>query len=493
MRHTQKTGGGAGQNAVPGVERAADGQGGTIAAVATAAGRAGIGIIRISGKEALSIAQNIFKPARQPGSLTRQGLFEASPHRLTYGHIFDPNVKEAIDEVLLAVMPAPHSYTREDVVEIQCHGGNIVMQRVIELVLRLGARLAEPGEFTRRAFLNGRIDLTQAEAVADLINARSEGALKLASRLLGGELKARIQAILDAITDQLALLEADLEFGEDGVDGVGSGEVSASSLTERVIVPMRLLVDGYRFGRILREGMTLAIVGRPNVGKSSLLNRLVDKEKAIVTPFPGTTRDPVEATTCIDGVEVKIIDTAGLRESLDPVERIGIGKAREALQAADLVLLLIEAQTPPGAEDDKILAQIQGREFLLVVNKCDLLEDGRSPGLPERYAPGRPIHVSAKTGQGIDRVKSAIGAHWGQGTAEQLKEALVSELRHKICIDAALQAAQQAADRMRENRSATDMVAMDLQHAMIQIQGIIGRSTGTEVLDSIFKKFCIGK
>ncbi len=488
-----KMGDGERHQTIPAKGSVAGADGDTIAAIATAAGSGGIGIIRISGPKAGAIAQRLFRPgsARPKEKPPQSQPFK--PYRLNYGHLVGPCSGQPLDEVLLAFMPGPRSYTREDIIEIQCHGGQIVLQKILDMVRTLGARLAEPGEFTRRAFLNGRIDLSQAEAVADLINARSEMALKLAARQLSGELGSRINGIVDAVTDMLAEIEADLEFGEQGSVGVSAAAIDDRALQERVIEPIQGLLRGYGFGRILRDGLKLAIVGRPNVGKSSLLNRIIDREKAIVTPFPGTTRDPVEASATIEGVGIRLIDTAGLRESQDPIERMGIEKTREALRSADLVLFVIEAQTTPGAEDQRILAEIKGREFLLVVNKCDLVTGAEMIRLPEAYRVNPAIFVSAKTGDGLDRLKKGIGALWGQGAREEMGETLVSDLRHKLALEGALFDARNAARGLKDNRAATDMVAMDLKHALVQLQGITGQAAGGDVLDAIFRKFCIGK
>ena len=462
----------------------------TIAAIGTPAGSGGIGIIRISGGRSHSIARKIFRPARAAGEANGAGFY-LKPHKLCYGYIVNPDDGRRLDEVLVAFMPAPNSYTREDVLEIQCHGGGVVIEKILGLVLMSGARPAEAGEFTRRAFLNGRIDLTQAEAVADMINARSESAMKLAARQLGGELKFRIKSFIEQITDTLAHVEAELEFGEDGVNGISDGNLTSNSLRERLIEPLSRLTQSYIHGRVQREGLRLAIVGRPNVGKSSLLNRLIDREKAIVTPFPGTTRDPVEASATIDNVAIGFIDTAGIRETSDPVERIGIQKTKEALKSADLTLLVTEANTPPNDEDDHILREIKENSFLIVVNKIDLIAPGDRHSLPKEYAQNKPIFISAKNGEGLDVLRDRITKVWRKEGGEEL-ETVLCELRHKIALEAALADIRNAAESIDEIRS-LDMVAMDLKHALEQMQSVIGKGTAPDVLDQIFQKFCIGK
>ena len=462
----------------------------TIAAIGTAAGSGGIGIIRISGSQSRPIARKLFRSARDARKGNEDGL-ELKPHQLSYGLIANPDDGRQVDEVLLAFMPAPHSYTREDVVEIQCHGGVIVLQKILGLVLMNGARPAEPGEFTRRAFLNGRIDLTQAEAVADMINARSESAMKLASRQLGGELKNRILGLNEQIIDMLADIEAELEFSEDGVSGIAEGSLTSACLKERLILPIQKLAESYELGRVQKEGFRLAIVGRPNVGKSSLLNRLIDREKAIVTPFPGTTRDPVEASVTIDNIAIDFVDTAGIRESRDPAERIGVQKAQEAVKAADLALFVIEAHSPPNGDDDRVLQEIKEKNFILVVNKIDLVDNGERSRLPKEYAQRDPVFISAKSGEGLDALKHRIGALWRQAEGAE-SEAVLCDLRHKLAIETALEDVCKAAHTIDENRS-LDMVAMDLKHALGQMQTITGETAAIDVLDAIFQKFCIGK
>jgi len=462
----------------------------TIAAIGTAAGHGGIGIVRISGSRAAAIARAIFR-LKQSADLPNLHGPAFKPHHLSYGIIINPADSEKLDEVLLAFMPAPHSYTREDVIEIQCHGGTVVLQKILALVLRSGARPAEPGEFTRRAFSNGRIDLTQAEGVANLINARSESALKLAVRQLGGGLKTQIQALIDATRDMLADVEAELEFGEDGAIGLSGATITSSALKERLVVPMRKLLESYHLGRVLKEGFRLAIVGKPNVGKSSLFNRLIERDKAIVTPFPGTTRDPVEASITIENLPIDFIDTAGMRASHDPVERLGIQKSQEAMQTVDLTLFVIEAQAPLDEDDDRIFHEAKVSTMLLVVNKIDLLDRRERPVLPRAYDQSDPVFISAKSGAGIEDLKKRIVQICGYQSGAEY-EAVICDLRHKIAIEAALEAVCHAGENIDENRP-IDMLAMDLKHALVQLQAIIGEGVEADVLDAIFQKFCIGK
>lgn len=332
----------------------------TIAAVATPPGTGGVGIIKISGPEALKIAATLFRSCKNDNNPNRAERSDRFPinfqsHRLYYGHIVDPETEDHVDEVLLAVMRAPRSYTREDVVEIQAHAGAAVLRVILALVLRQGARMAEPGEFTQRAFLNGRIDLTQAEAVIDIINAKAETALKIANNQVSGQLKLAVENIRSILLDVLVQIEAAIDFPED-VSEILSSTGLETKLRREVAVPILDLMRHYRDGCIYRDGLKLAIVGRPNVGKSSLLNCLLKKERAIVNALPGTTRDLIEDSFQVQGVPVMITDTAGLHEAEDPVEKIGIQKARECLKTADLILQVIdgsEALTVDDHEDRK--------------------------------------------------------------------------------------------------------------------------------------------
>jgi tRNA modification GTPase len=465
----------------------------TIAAIATPPGRGGIGIIRISGTHALAVATTLFRSG--PGGATMQKVRAAhpfKPHHLHYGHIIDPNNGHAVDEVLLAVMTAPHSYTREDVVEIQSHGGAVIVQNILRLILQSGVRLAEPGEFTRRAFLNGRIDLTQAEAVADLINARSQSAISIAARQLSGGLKNNIQAIVHEMNALVADIEAGIEFGEDVSSDACDTEQIRNALAKSIIDPIQRLINSYQSGQMMREGIRLAIVGRPNVGKSSLLNRLIDREKAIVTPIPGTTRDPVEAITIIEGLSVNIIDTAGLHDSYDPVERIGIQKTNETIENADLTLFVIEANQGATAADDQILRNINDGRLLLVVNKMDMLDASRGLDLPEEYRKLSVVRISALSGSGLDKLKAAVAAFFQVDSRDMQSGAVICDMRHKLSLESALGSAKHALAALDEGLP-EDIVVMDLQQAIAQIKEITGEFAGQEVLDAIFRRFCIGK
>jgi tRNA modification GTPase len=463
----------------------------TIAAVATPAGFGGISIIKISGPNAIPLAADIFKPAStnhrdNPVS----GGFES--HRMYYGHIVDDRSDRILDEVLLAVMKAPRSYTREDVVEINCHGGSASVRAILELVLRNGARLAEPGEFTRRAFMNGRIDLTQAEAVIDFINARSIRALEVSAALISGAIRKEVEAARSSCVAILARMEAGIDFPEDVEEAI-DGSAMSSSLRQEVIRPMEQLIQNFSKGRAIREGVKIAIIGRPNVGKSSLMNRLLLRERAIVTPYPGTTRDAIEDTLVIQGLAVSLWDTAGLHESGDPVESLGMQKTFEHMDQADLVLVVIEAQRPLSADDFHLYNKIGSKPALLVLNKIDLLDGCSMPAIiPEEWAASPPILVSALTGQGVEKIKEKIlEAVRLDGSLEPV-EAIIPNLRQKALLDRCVEAAEAAAAGL-ENGDAPELVDIHLREVLDGMDEILGIGVKTDVLDSIFSRFCIGK
>ncbi|RJQ68941.1 MAG: tRNA uridine-5-carboxymethylaminomethyl(34) synthesis GTPase MnmE [Desulfobacteraceae bacterium] len=463
----------------------------TIAAIGTAVGRAGIGIIRISGKNSSGITRRLFQPAKLKGHEKRSlQPFVFIPHHLHHGYINDPGNNSLIDEVLLAFMPAPHSYTREDVVEIQSHGGAAVLNRLLALVLQGGARLAEPGEFTRRAFINGRIDLTQAEAVADIINANSESALRLAAEQLGGSLKRRIEGILSALTDLAAEMEALIEFADEIEPATGDEHFGPALLD--IICPLEELVGTYDSGRMLRDGLRITIAGRPNVGKSSLLNRLIGDDKAIVTPFPGTTRDPVEAGAVYNGIAMLFSDTAGIRVSADPVEAIGICKSKETISRADLVLFLIDAAEPESDGDIDVFECGRDIPMVLVVNKIDLVDNARNIKIPDRFRHLPAVFVCALDGTGIDAVKAQIFKLCIGDKPICAKEVAVPDIRHKLCLEAALNDLRHALTGLKAGVS-EDLIHLDLQHAGRTLREITGECTAPDLLDRIFERFCIGK
>ena len=455
----------------------------TIAAVATPMGRGGIGIIRISGDHALHVAEAVFKASKPHNSIVS--------HRLYHGHVVDPATGCTMDEVLLAVMKKPHSYTREDVVEIQTHSGPVVLSATLELVLRAGARLAEPGEFTKRAFLNGRIDLTQAEAVIDIITAKTEQSLKIAAAQIKGSLKEEIESVRDTLISIRATLEAAIDFPDETQNIVDSGSIG-NKLTVRVATVLERLLAQYRSGHLIRDGIKVLIVGRPNVGKSSLLNRFVQKDRAIVTSIPGTTRDFLEEAININGLPATIIDTAGLQKTENPVELIGMEKTRAHIEIADLILFLVEADRPLVSEDHLIYKQIHQKPVILVLNKSDLVRDDRRVTIPERWRRKPQVETSTLYGQGVAELRTEIVQTVLGKEPLVGGDAIVPNVRHTIALENALKAVQKTVTAL-ETRMEPELASLDVQEAIDSIDDILGINTKADVLNAVFSQFCIGK
>ncbi len=460
----------------------------TIAAIATPVGIGGIGIIRISGPEALPIAQNLFR--RSPDNSTPFSGSEPLSHRMYHGYIMDPETGRMADEVMLVFMRAPRSYTREDVVEIQTHAGPAVLRTVLELVFRHGARLAEPGEFTRRAFLNGRIDLTQAEAVADMTRVHADQSLRIAASLIRGELKTQIEHIRADLFRVLAGTEAAIDFPEDVGETI-TAEQLAGILRNTVMEPLAALASHYENAHILRDGLKMVVAGRPNVGKSSLMNRLLKKERSIVTEIPGTTRDTIEEHLMIRGVSVVMTDTAGLHESDDPVEKIGIERARERIREADLVLFMTDGSKPLTPEDIRIHEDVRNQQVIRVINKADLMDEQEWPDTPEDWAAMPRVRISAKYGQGIGQLREMI-ADIALKDALRPENTIVPNMRHQKLIEAALDSLEKAATGL-DNDMPFELVNMDIREAFDLLGEIIGVTIREDVLDEIFSTFCIGK
>lgn len=456
----------------------------TIAAIATPLGESGIGIVRISGAEAITIARRVFVPYKNKEWWREKG------YRLFYGHVVDPETKETIDEVLLGLMRSPASFTREDVVELNCHGGVAPLRKTLELVLRHGARLAEPGEFSRRAFLNGRLDLAQAEAIIDIIRARTDAQLKLAVAQLKGNLSEKIRSLQNKLTDLLAAWEAVLDFPED-VEGIPAGEIENS--LEKIKEEIKDLITSAERGKIYREGLFVVIAGRPNVGKSSLLNTLLQERRAIVTDIPGTTRDVIEEMINLRGIPVKLADTAGLRKTSDPVEILGVEKARELLALADLILVLIDATAGVTTEDLEILAETGNRKAIFLINKTDLVSGEKTRAQLVRIIGERPVvEISALTGKGIGELEELI---FQQALGEPVispEAALVSNLRHKAALGEALRHLTAALKGIRAGLP-EDFLTIDLKGAWSALGEITGTTVNEEIIDRIFANFCIGK
>lgn len=453
----------------------------TIAAISTPLGEGGIGIIRLSGSEAISIVSKIFH------SLRGINLSDVKTHTIHYGFIIDPATGEKIDEVLVTVMRAPHTYTREDVVEINCHAGFITLKRVLDLVIEYGARLAEPGEFTKRAFLRGRIDLSQAESVIDLIRAKTEQAQKIALEHLSGRLSQKINELRDSLMKVCAHVEAYIDFPEEEIDGMTAEEIIGE--ISRIKNEIKYLIDGYEEGKIYREGLTTAIVGKPNVGKSSLLNALLMKDRAIVTEIPGTTRDIIEEYVNIKGMPLKIVDTAGIRQAHDLVEAEGIKRTLRAVEVAELVLLVLDSSRPINSLDEEIINRISGKKVIVVVNKKDI--KNKEFQLPESLEDKPMVEISALTGEGIEELKELIFNTTITGRYVQ-EGLVVTKLRHKQALDKALDALNNAINNFKENEP-LEITAMFLREGLSFLGQIVGAVTTEEILDLIFSEFCIGK
>ncbi len=447
----------------------------TIAAIATPLGEGGLAVIRLSGPKSLAIAGAVFHPVGK-NSLPPS---EAPSHTIHYGTIVRDG--RQIDEVLLSVMRAPRTFTREDVVEISCHGGILPAQMVLETVLAAGARLAEPGEFTRRAFLNGRIDLAQAEAVADLIHSRTELSLAAANEQLSGKLSQKINHARDDLMKALAHIEAHIDFPDEDI-APDTREQLVARLAAAIAFMDSLLATA-REGQILRRGVRAAIVGRPNVGKSSLLNQLLGHDRAIVSPIPGTTRDTIEETANIRGIPVIFIDTAGLRESADQVEMEGVRRTRKSLDAAELILHVFDASEPLSPADTALLHEFAAKKRLLIRNKIDL---------PIRLDLPGAIDVCSLNGVNLDRLKDAIlHAVWRGGIGAEMWQAMINA-RHQEALQRARAAANRSLAALRQDAS-LDLVAADLRIAVSAIGEIVGKTATDDLLDAIFTQFCIGK
>ena len=454
----------------------------TIVAISTPAGRGGIGVVRLAGEQARTIAEPLLR-LRYPLEV----------NRAHFGELIDPATGERIDEVVATFFAKPHSYTTDDIVEISAHGSPVVLQRIVEMALERGARLAEPGEFTMRAFLNGRLDLTQAEAVRDLIESRTLYQAKVAAQQLEGALSKRLAPIKKDLVDLIAVLEAGIDFAEDDV-----AVLPADKIIERIArvrAPLQSLAASFAYGKLVHEGLTLAIIGRPNVGKSSLFNRLVERERAIVTATPGTTRDLVSETVAIAGIPIRLIDTAGIRTSADEVESIGIKKSFEAVADADLVLLVTEFVYDGAQEADAdraLIEKTRERNRIFVINKIDLhSENGveaRKHDLPSEVI----VETSAVSGQGIEHLRSAIIEAVGGKNGREQEGGFLTNMRHQALVKDSL-AGLDAAEAAVRNNIPHEMVLMDLYNALRPLDAITGETTADDILNLIFSSFCIGK
>jgi tRNA modification GTPase len=468
----------------------------TIVAIATPPGRGGIGVVRIAGPRAVEIARPMLrlKHGLEAGRNVFGEILEMTTESAELRSAGQPGAavptlieSKRIDEVVVTYFARPHSYTTDDTVEIAAHGSPVVLRHIVEMCVAAGARLAEPGEFTMRAFINGRIDLTQAEAVRDLIDAQTLYQAKVAAQQLEGALSRRLQPVKKSLVELIATLEAGIDFAEDDVSVMPD-----ASILDRIYgvqQPLEDLAASFAYGKIVHQGLTLAIVGRPNVGKSSLFNRLVERERAIVTATPGTTRDLVSETVAIGGIPIQLVDTAGIRKAVDEAESIGIRKSMEALADADLVLMVLDASQAPSPEDDELLGQMQNRAVIVVGNKCDLEISSEWQSMRDEFP---VVRVSALTGEGIEELRSLILRHVaGEGGTQAESGFLTNVRHHRLVLDAI--AALKAATGAVAGRVPHEMVLLDLYNALRPLDAITGATTADDILNLIFSTFCIGK
>jgi tRNA modification GTPase len=455
----------------------------TIAAISTPFGVSGIGIVRLSGSLAEPIAKRLFKPKTEP--------FQFISHHVHFGEVIDPQGGHLIDEVLIVLMKAPKSYTREDILEIHCHGGYLVLQKVLELVLEQGARMADPGEFTKRAFLNGRIDLTQAEAVIDLISAKTMASLKIANQQLRGVFLQELNCLKESLVELLTLIEAHIDFPEEEIEPV-SLEGEKQSLKE-MIQRLDSWIDSFQEGRIFREGISCAIVGKTNVGKSSLLNVLLKEERAIVTPIPGTTRDVIEEILNINGIPLRLIDTAGLRKATDSIEQEGVKRAKERIADSDLIILMVDGSRSLDDDDLEIFREVEGMKKVMIMNKKDLPFKISSEEIKNRF-PGDPIvAISALKNEGIEDLKKAIFTSLIHREARLTPEYLIiTNVRHKIALVKIRENLLNAVKDVEE-RNPFEFLAFEIRSALEALGELVGATANEDVLRRIFDQFCIGK
>lgn len=457
----------------------------TIVAIATPLGEGSIGVVRISGPEAIAVGRRVFQPK------VNQDWYIKENYKLVYGHVVEPDSREIIDEVLLSVMRGPRSFTAEDVVEISCHGGIVPLRRVLEVVLRQGARLAEPGEFSKRAFVNGRLDLAQAESIIDIIRAKTDAGAKIAMSQLGGKLSEKVHGLQNELLGLLAKIEAFIDFPEDDIP-----EATLEEMAHRcngLLIVIEQLLESADTGKVYREGLRTVIVGKPNVGKSSLLNALLREQRAIVTDIPGTTRDVIEEVLNIKGVPLKIIDTAGLRETQDLVEKLGVERSRQLLNQADLVLLVLDASTGLSEDDLNVINLIKDKKVLVLINKVDIADNAiETDQLKQLIGYSDVLEISAQKDIGLDRLEQSILDLVFQGKITAADNVLVSNSRHKHALERAKQHLLEAGRGMQQSVP-PDLVSIDLKSAWEILGEITGNTVTEDLIDRIFADFCIGK
>lgn len=455
----------------------------TIAAVSTPIGTGGIGIIRLSGKEAWRIIERLFEPAG------KNGKEPAKSRIMRYGHIVEPEKHKIIDEVLVCLFKEPYSFTKEDMAEINCHGGINAVRAVLKAVIAAGARLAEPGEFTKRAFINGRIDLSQAEAVIDLINSKTDSARKASINQLEGKLSKQIKEVRDLLIDTISDIEASIDYPEYDIEETSREKIKA--VVEKAESKLERLAKTFFEGNIIREGISIAIIGKPNVGKSSLLNALAGKEKAIITDIPGTTRDIIEEFIDVGGIPVKFIDTAGLRETNDVIEMAGIQKTEKAISDADVVLFVLDGSQDFEQEDKEILAKLKDKKIIEVINKIDLMTEKHAnrERLTEKV---ERIYISAKNGEGIDLIEQEIKRKFNLGEIDYNDEVVITNFRQQAIINETQKELEEVI-RQASKKTPVDLLSVGIIEAVGKLGEITGETVREDVLATIFSKFCLGK
>lgn len=456
----------------------------TIAAISTAMGEGGIGIVRISGQDAFEIAQKIFQPR------VKKDFSQFKNRTLYLGNIVDVKNDEVVDEVLLAFFKAPYTYTREDMVEINCHGGMVAQRRILGLVLDEGARMAQPGEFTKRAFLNGRIDLSQAEAVIDIIRAKTDRALSMANRQLSGDLSGKIREIRTDLLNVVAHIEANIDFPEEDIPEANPEHIRKEVYEAKE--QLKKLLESAGTGRILREGLSTLILGNTNVGKSSLLNALIREERAIVTDIPGTTRDVIEEYIDIKGIPIKIVDTAGIRQTANKVEKIGIDRAIKHLEEAELVLLMIDASRELTEDDKNIIDLVKDKLSITVINKVDLPMSIDVAEIEEMIPSEKFVKVSALTNKGIEELKTAIYEAICNKTGFMDEGLIAASQRQRMILQEAYNSLARAIDAMN-GKMPIEMVELDIRESWEKLGEITGDTISEDILTTIFENFCIGK
>lgn len=456
----------------------------TIAAISSAVGEAGIGIVRMSGKNSLHILEKLFIKKNKEEQLAMEN------RKLTYGHIVNPMDGSIVDEVLVVYMKSPYTYTREDIVEIYCHGGAISVKKILELLLENGARLAEPGEFTKRAFLNGRLDLSQAEAVIDLIRAKTDKGYDVSLNQLEGSLSSEIKKIQNILLNMIAHIEVSIDFPEEDVEEVTYDELKVNANV--VLEDIEKLLNTAERGKILREGLNTVILGKPNVGKSSLLNAILRQNRAIVTDVPGTTRDIIEEYVNVDGIPLKIVDTAGIRDTEDLVEKIGVDRAKEVVEDADLIIGIFDASRELTDDDKEIIELIKERKSIVLLNKTDLPNVYNSDDLAKILRNKKIINTAIAKGEGIEELEKTIVDMFYSGDVEVKDEVMVTKLRHK---DQLLKAKKNIVDAINgiELNVPLDCIEVDVKNCWTNLGEISGDTVSEDIIDKVFSEFCIGK